>query len=131
MHTPPIPGPDFDEEACQEDGDQVYVHTIDADSPGGCSSSWVAYWDGRYWAMGDSIDPSGPYTNVEDAIRLSGISELTGGVTHQIACDSLKTEAILTLIGSAQPRGADIGGISVEVNGGKFVFQPGGGFKKG
>ena len=130
MNIPPIPGPDFDEDACQEDGDQVYVHTVDADSPGGCSSCWIAYWNDRYWALGDSIDPSGPYTNVEEAVRVSGISELTRDVTHQVACESLTTGAILTLIGSAQPKDADIDGISVEVNGVAYGFQPGGGFQK-
>ena len=61
---------------------------------------------------------------------MSGISELTKDVAHRLACESLTTDAILTLIGSAQPKDADIDGISVGPDGVAYVVHLGGGFRQ-
>jgi hypothetical protein len=129
LHNPPTPGPEFDEEACHDDGERVYEHTTDADRPSGCSVSWIAYWDGRYWALGDSIDPSGPYMSVEEAVNISGISELTRDVAHRIVCRALTSAAILRLITDSQPEGADAEGACVELNGETYVLAKGGEFR--
>ncbi len=127
---PPTPGPDFDEDACQEYGEHAYVQTVDADRPVSYRSCWIAYWNNHFRALDDSIDPSSPYANVEADVRVSDISELTRNVTNQVACGSLTTDTNLTLSGAAQPKDADIDGICVEVNGVAYVFPPGGGFRQ-
>ena len=131
MNDQYIPGPDFDEHACHEEGEELYVHTAESDSPGGSCRAWVARWDNRLWVLSDSEDASGPYESLTEAVRASGISSLTPGVAHFVECDELSTEQTATLIASAQPAPLPDfppNGVTVSVNGSLFQFDVAGTF---
>jgi hypothetical protein len=124
----PVPDEDFDEEACHEEGEEVYRHVTDTDSPAGSSCTWVSRWNGGHWVLSDSMDPSGPYASIEDAVRRSGISVLVPDVAHEVTCESLSVDAIRALVESAQSgdEGSATGAIVV-INGVRHLVGEGGG----
>jgi hypothetical protein len=126
----PVRGEDFAEEACHEEGEEVYRHVTETDSPAGSCCSWVSRWNGAHWVLSDSMDPSGPYGSLEDAVRRSGISEMIPGVMHEVTCGSLSTDSVRALVESAQSgdEGPAVGAVVV-INGVRHVVGEGGGLR--
>jgi hypothetical protein len=128
-----IPGPDFDEHACHEEGEELYVHTVESDSPGGSCRAWVARWDNRLWVLSDSEDASGPYESLIEAVRASGMSALTPHVSHVVECEELSNEQIAALVASVQPAphpDFPPDGVTVSINGAPFRFDAAGKFTR-
>ena len=114
-------------EACEEEGVDVYTHVVDSDSAGGTSASSIKEWKGKFWMLSDSMDPSGPYGSLAEAVQESGISMLEPEVVHEVTCAGVSNADLCTMILAGQFNDEPLeAGIEVLINGERFVTGPDG-----
>lgn len=117
---------EFDFEACESEGTNIAVHSVDVHGIGACIHH-IYLWKGKYWCLSSDCEPCGPFETVREAMGRSEFFVLNEGVWHQLSSPEVPHEEFVKLLKQVQP--VDIQPaepMELEINEQGYMFTPAG-----